>query len=139
MCVAFNQEEFFLLSTREDQKGKCFGGLTLILKLLHEYISVRFVSNFVVFGQWTEQGIKNVRDAPERIKETRSMIEKAGGKMQLFYMAGKFDFVMIVDIPKDDDLMAILLCIGSMGNIRTTTMKAWTEAEGAKILTAPHP
>jgi uncharacterized protein with GYD domain len=98
-----------------------------------------FVSSFVVFGQWTEQGIKNVRDSPERIKETRSMIEKAGGRMQLFYTAGKFDFVMIVDIPKDDDLMAILLCIGSMGNIRTTTMKAWTEAEGAKILTVPHP
>jgi len=46
---------------------------------------------------------------------------------------------MIVEIPKDEDLMAILLCIGSMGNIRTTTMKAWTETQGAKILTAPHP
>jgi len=67
------------------------------------------------------------------------MIEKAGGKMQLLYTAGKHDFVIIVEIPKDEDLMAILLCIGSMGNIRTTTMKAWTEAEGAKLLTPPHP
>jgi uncharacterized protein with GYD domain len=102
-------------------------------------MSVRILSNFVVLGNWTEQGIKKVSDAPERIKETRGMIEKAGGKMQLFYTAGKYDFAMIVEIPKDDDLMAILLCIGSMGNIRTTTMKAWTEAEGAKILTASHP
>jgi uncharacterized protein with GYD domain len=102
-------------------------------------ILVRILSNFVVFGNWTEQGIKKVSEAPARIKETRSMIEKAGGKMQLFYTAGKYDFVMIVEIPNDDDLMAILLCIGSMGNIRTTTMKAWTEAESAKILTAPHP
>ena len=100
---------------------------------------VRVLSSYVVFGNWTEQGIKQVSDAPERIKKTRSMIEKAGGKMQLFYTAGKYDFVMIVDIPKDDDLMAILLCICSMGNIRTVTMKAWTEAEGAKILTASHP
>jgi uncharacterized protein with GYD domain len=46
---------------------------------------------------------------------------------------------MIVDIPKDEDMAAILLCIGSMGNIRTKTMKAWTEEEGAKILTSPHP
>jgi len=97
------------------------------------------LSNFIVFGHWTEQGIKKVKDAPERIKTTHSMIEKAGGKMQLFYTAGKYDFVMIVEIPKDEDLMAILLCIGSMGNIRTTTMRAWTEAEGAKILKAPHP
>jgi uncharacterized protein with GYD domain len=100
---------------------------------------VRILSNFVVFGNWTEQGIKEVKDAPDRIKKTHSMIEKAGGKMQLFYTAGKYDFVMIVEIPNADDLMAILLCIGSMGNIRTTTMKAWTEAEGAKILAAPHP
>ena len=100
---------------------------------------MRILSSFIVFGNWTEQGIKKITEAPKRIKDTHGMIEKAGGKMQLFYTAGKYDFVMIVEIPKDDDLMAILLCIGSMGNIRTTTMKAWTEAEGAKILTAPHP
>jgi uncharacterized protein with GYD domain len=100
---------------------------------------VRFLSSFIVFGNWTEQGIRKVTDAPKRIKQTRDMLEKAGGKMQLYYTAGKWDFVMIIDIPKDEDLMAILLCIGSMGNIRTTTMKAWPEAEGAKILTAPHP
>jgi uncharacterized protein with GYD domain len=94
---------------------------------------------FVVLGNWTDQGIRKVTDAPKRIKETRSMVEKAGGKMQLFYTMGRYDFVMIVEVPKDDDVMAILLCVGSMGNIRTTTMKAWTESDGAKLLTAPHP
>ncbi len=94
---------------------------------------------FVVLGNWTDQGIRKVSDAPKRIKETRSMVEKAGGKMQLFYTMGRCDFVMIVEVPKDDDVMAILLCVGSMGNIRTTTMKAWTESDGAKLLTAPHP
>ena len=98
-----------------------------------------FLSSFIVFGNWTEQGIRKVVDAPKRIADTRGMIEKAGGKMTLYYTAGKWDFVMIIEIPKDEDLMAILLCIGSMGNIRTVTMKAWPEAEGAKILTAPHP
>jgi uncharacterized protein with GYD domain len=98
-----------------------------------------FLSSFIVFGNWTKQGIKNVVGAPERIQKTRGMIEKAGGKMTLYYTAGNWDFVMIIEIPKDEDLMAILLCVGSMGNIRTTTMKAWTEAEGTKLLTAPHP
>jgi len=113
--------------------------LTLISWYSQSTIKVRILGNFIVFGHWTEQGIKKVTEAPARIKKTRNMIEKAGGKMQLFYTAGKYDFVMTVEIPKDDDLMAILLCLGSMGNIRTTTMKAWTETEGAKILTAPHP
>jgi uncharacterized protein with GYD domain len=94
---------------------------------------------FVVLGNWTEQGIRNVQAAPERIKTTHSMIEKAGGKMQLFYTLGKYDFAMIVEVPKDEAIMEILLCLGSMGNVRTVTMKAWTEEEGAKILTAPHP
>ncbi len=67
------------------------------------------------------------------------MVEKAGGKMQLFYTMGKYDLAMMIEVPNDDDVMAILLCVGSMGNIRTTTMKAWTEEEGAKLLEAPHP
>jgi uncharacterized protein with GYD domain len=100
---------------------------------------VKVLPSFVVLGNWTEQGIKNVQVAPERIKTTRNMVEKAKGKMQLFYTLGKYDFVMIVEVPSDEDIMAILLCLGSMGNVRTTTMKAWTESEGAKILSAPHP
>jgi len=95
--------------------------------------------SFVVLGNWTEQGIKNVQETPDRIKTTRSMIEKVKGKMQLFYTLGKYDFVMIVEVPRDEDIMAILLCLGSMGNVRTTTMKAWTETEGSKILSAKHP
>ena len=92
-----------------------------------------------MLGNWTEQGMRKVQDAPKRINETHSMVEKSGGKMQLFYTMGQYDFVMVVEVPKDDDAMAILLCVGSMGNIHTVTMKAWTEAEGGKILQAPHP
>jgi uncharacterized protein with GYD domain len=94
---------------------------------------------FVMLGNWTDQGIRKITEVPERAKTTHDMVNKAGGKMQLFYTMGKYDFVAIIEVPKDDDVMAILLCIGSMGNIRTTTMKAWKEAEAAKLLTAPHP
>ena len=108
---------------------------SLFLKI----ILVTILSNFIVLGNWTEQGIKNVAEVPERVKTTRKMIEKAGGKMQFFITMGKYDFVLSVEIPKDEDMAAILLCLGSMGNIRTTTMKAWTESEATKLLTAPHP
>jgi uncharacterized protein with GYD domain len=95
--------------------------------------------NSVVLGNWKNQGIKKVKDAPERIKQTRNIIEKAGGKMQFIYNAGEYNLVMTIKIPNEDDLMAVLLCIGSMANVCTTTMKAWTQADGAKILTALHP
>jgi uncharacterized protein with GYD domain len=68
------------------------------------------------------------------------MIEKAGGKMQLFYTMGVYDFAMVVEGISDEAMAAILACLGGMGNIRTHTLKAWTEEEGAKILAAaPHP
>jgi len=94
---------------------------------------------FVMLGKWTDQGIRKITEAPNRAKLAHEMVNKAGGKMQLFYTMGKYDFVSIIEVPKDEDAMAILLCLGSMGNIRTTTMKAWIESEGAKLLTANHP
>lgn len=83
--------------------------------------------------------MKNIGEAPNRIKTTHSMVEKVGGKMQLFYTLGEYDFVMVVEVPKDDDIATILACLGSMGNVRTKTLKAWTEMEGAKLLSVPHP
>ena len=95
--------------------------------------------NFVVLGNWTKKGLKNITQAPKRAKQANDMITKAGGTMQTFYTLGEYDFVSIIELPKEDDIMAILLCLASMGNIKTTTMKAWTEEEAAKMLTAPHP
>ncbi|MCW3996621.1 MAG: GYD domain-containing protein [Candidatus Bathyarchaeota archaeon] len=95
--------------------------------------------NYIVLGNWTQQGIQNIHEAPNRIKTTHSMVEKAGGKMQLYYTMGNFDFIMVVELPSDDAMAEILLCLGSMGNVRTQTLKAWTEAEGAKLLSSSHP
>lgn len=94
---------------------------------------------FLVLGNWTEQGLKNVAEAPNRIKTTHSLVEKACGKMQLLYTLGDYDFVMIVELPTDEAAVAVLACLGSMGNVRTRTLKAWTEEEGAKILSNAHP
>ena len=94
---------------------------------------------FVVLGNWSEQGIRDIKEAPKRAKVAKDMVEKAGGKMQTLYTLGKCDFVSIIELPKEDDIMAILLCLGSMGNVRTTTMKAWSESEVAKMLATPHP
>ena len=94
---------------------------------------------FVTLGKWTEQGIKKITESPNRAKAAHEMVNKAGGKMQLFYTMGEYDFVCVIEVPKDEDAMAILLCLGSMGSIRTVTMKAWAESDAAKLLTAKHP
>ena len=103
------------------------------------FVEVKVIPVFVVLGNWTDQGIRKITEAPKRAKSVHDMVNKAGGKMQVFYTMGKYDFAAIIEVPKDEDAMAILLCIGSMGNVRTVTMKAWTESEAAKLLTTPHP
>ena len=97
------------------------------------------LSIFVILGNWTAQGIKNIKDAPKRASLVHDMVNKAGGKMQVYYTLGKYDFVAIIEVPKDEDAVAILLCIGSMGNVRTRTMKAWTELDAMKVISTPHP
>jgi len=92
------------------------------------------MSHYIILGNWTEEGIRNVKDAPRRIENTRRMIEESGGKMQLFYTLGEHDFVLVVDAPNDETMMKNLLSLGSLGNVRTTTLKAWTESEGAKVI-----
>jgi len=87
-----------------------------------------------VLGTWTDQGIRKVKEAPKRIESTHRMIEQSGGKMQLYYTLGEYDFVMIVEVPNDEAMMKILLWLGSLGNVRTKTMKAWTESDGAKTI-----
>jgi len=41
---------------------------------------------------------------------------------------------MVVEVPSDEDIVKILLWLGNLVNIRTQTLKAWTESEGAKII-----
>jgi uncharacterized protein with GYD domain len=89
---------------------------------------------YLVLGNWTDQGVKNARDAPNRIKETHKAVAEAGGKMQLYYTLGEYDFVMIIEVPDDKSLVKILIWLGSKGNVRTRTLKAWTEEEAANVM-----
>ena len=90
--------------------------------------------HYIILGNFTEQGIKNVRQAPKRDEEARRMIEQAGGKMQVYYTLGEHDFVAITEIPDDESMMKFLLQAGSLGNVRTKTLKAWTESDSTKVI-----
>lgn len=90
--------------------------------------------HYIILGNFTEQGIKNVRQVPKRDEEARRMIEQVGGKMQIYYTLGEFDFVAITEMPDDEAMMKFLLQAGSLGNVRTKTLKAWTESDSTKVI-----
>jgi uncharacterized protein with GYD domain len=63
------------------------------------------------------------------------LVEKNGGKVvQFLYTLGKYDGATLVEAPTDEALMKITLTLGSLGNVRTTTLKAWTASEAAKVI-----
>ncbi len=90
--------------------------------------------HFITLVKWTDQGIRNVKDAPKRAQNYRSEVEKAGGKVQIFFTLGEYDIVAVGEMPSDEAYFKVALWNGSLGNVRTTTLKAWTEADGAKVI-----
>ena len=83
---------------------------------------------YINLVSWTDQGIRNIKEAPQRIDAFRKTVQAAGGKLTGFYLTmGKYDIVTIIDAPNDEALASIVLSTGSKGNVRTETMKAFTE------------
>lgn len=90
--------------------------------------------HYIVLGNYTEQGIRSAKDSVKRDEDARRMIEQAGGRMQLYYTLGEYDFVAILEMPSDENLLKFLLQVGSSGNVRTKTLKAWSESEAHRVM-----
>jgi uncharacterized protein with GYD domain len=90
---------------------------------------------YVTLYKWTEKGIKNVKQAPERIEAAIKGAEAMGGKiLGLYVTLGEYDLVAISEWPSDEAGMAMLLAQGALGNVRSTTLKAFAPAEFAEIV-----
>ena len=91
--------------------------------------------NYIILANWTDQGIKNVKDTVKRSKYFEDVIEKAGGKsIGIYYTIGRYDIVAIVEAPNDEAMASVLYRTGSLGNIRSETLKAFSMAEAANII-----
>ena len=84
----------------------------------------------------TDQGIKNIKEMPQRIEKAIEASEAVGGKLLGAYVVmGDYDLVSIAEFPNDETALTLALALGAQGNIRTTTLKAFTKAEFAEIVT----
>ena len=73
-----------------------------------------------------------MKDGPKRLDAAKQMIKTAGGELKAFYMTmGAYDLVTIVEAPNDEVVAKVLLTIGAIGNIRTTTLRAFTRSRRA--------
>ena len=90
---------------------------------------------YVTLFKWTEQGVKDVKNAPARFQAAKKLTESMGGKvLGLYVTMGEYDVVAVTEGPSDEVASAVALSIASKGNAKTTTMRAFTEGEFAEIV-----
>jgi len=83
----------------------------------------------------TDQGIKAIKDAPGRVEAAIKAVEKMGGKViGVYVVMGEYDYVTIGEFPSDEVATTYALALGSLGNVRTTTLRAYTKEEFAAMV-----
>ena len=88
------------------------------------------MATYIVLNSFTDQGIRNVKDSTKRADAVRDLAKKFGvTAKEFFWTLGSYDVVAIYDAPDDASMTALGLAIGSAGNVRTQTMRAFSREE----------
>jgi uncharacterized protein with GYD domain len=93
------------------------------------------MATFISLVNFTEQGIGNFKDSPERAAKFKSMAEKVRVTLkEVYWTMGAHDAVLILEAPDDEAVAAALLGLGSLGNVRTQTLRAFNSSEIKEII-----
>ncbi len=93
------------------------------------------MAKYIALINWTEKGVKAVKDSPKRADKARALAKKLGGSFEQLYMTmGAYDLVAVLDMPSDEAMATFALTTASTGSIRTTTLKAFDEKAYRKIV-----
>ena len=90
---------------------------------------------FILTLNWTDQGIRAVKDSPKRSQSARELAKKLGVDVKQVYLtSGEHDLLIIVESSSGDNVAKFALATASLGNVRTSTARAWSEAEFTKLI-----
>ena len=90
---------------------------------------------YVSLMRLTEKGIKDIKNAPQRVDNAVKGLEAVGSKLLAFYMVmGEYDYVAVTEGPSDEVAMTFLMGLGAAGYVRTTTMKAFDLEDMKKFI-----
>jgi uncharacterized protein with GYD domain len=93
------------------------------------------MATYVVLANFTDQGVKNVKDTVARADSFRELAKSSGATVkELYWTLGQYDIVATVDAPDDMVVTALGLTLGKAGNVRTQTLRAFSPAEMGTIL-----
>lgn len=90
---------------------------------------------YVVLMNWTDQGIRTARESVQRRDQADALAEKYGARIEeVYWTVGPYDLLTILEASDDESATAMLLELGSAGNLRTTTLRAYDREEMSGII-----
>jgi len=93
------------------------------------------MATYILLANFTDQGIHKIKDSPKRADAFKDMAKKCGAIVKdVFWTLGEYDIVAVVEAPDDFSITALGLSTGAFGNIRTQTLRAFTQADMGTIL-----
>ena len=92
---------------------------------------------YITLYRWTQQGIENVKESPNRVDTAKQGLRELGAELKGFYLVmGQYDMVAVWEAPDDGTAAKAALALGSQGNVRSETLRAFTEDEFRNIISA---
>jgi len=93
------------------------------------------MATYITLLKYTQQGIKDIKNSPNRLDSARQAWKAAGGELKSFYLTmGRYDAVVVSELPDDASVARLALATGSQGNVTTETLRAFGEDEFRKII-----
>lgn len=93
------------------------------------------MATYVLLLNFTDQGVRNAKDTTKRAEAFKSIADKAGAKVKdVYWTLGQYDGVLIFDAPEEATATALGLSLGSLGNVRTQTLRAFSAEDMGRIL-----
>jgi uncharacterized protein with GYD domain len=90
---------------------------------------------YIMLANWTDQGVRAIEESPRRIDASRKTLEDMGGRILSTYMTmGAYDLIITYEAPDDAVSARFSLLLGKLGNVRTTTLKAFPEEAYRQII-----
>lgn len=90
---------------------------------------------YITFAKFTGQGAKTIQDTTKRAKVFMELAKKRNVSYKgIYWTLGRFDVISIFEAPNDETATALVLALGSKGNVSTQTMRAFSAKEMDKIL-----
>jgi uncharacterized protein with GYD domain len=93
------------------------------------------MATYVTLLNYTDQGIRTIKESPARLDAAKKAFQANGAELkQFFLLMGRYDLLIVAEAPNDETVAKISLALGSLGNVRTQTFRAFPEQEFRKIV-----